>query len=112
MFTAKHQKGVAFRLIYNLELLLNLTDCKKRAKQKKYSDENLISPIIIAVKRSHSTELALFSKNLNKSFHKNKYQALNIEMLIDFISQLLTDTQVKQVYFSIIDLKYTYSEVK
>ena len=77
------------------------------------SDEYFISPIVITVKKDQSIKLALDFKVLNKEIHKNKYQMANIEMLIDTISQHLTDTQNgQQAYFTTIDLKYAYCQLK
>ena len=57
------------------------------------SDEHFISPIVITVKKDQSIKLALDSKFLNESIHKNIYQMPNNEMLIDSISQHLTNAQ-------------------
>ena len=87
-FTAKHQKGRCVPL--NLqprdtaesERLQNEGHIEKLSS---CSDEHFISPIVITVKKDQSIKLALDSKVLNKAIHKNKYQMLNIEMLIDTI---------------------------
>ena len=77
------------------------------------SDEHFISPIVITVKKDQSIKLALDSKVLNKAIHKNKYQMPIIEMLIDTISQHLTNTKNgQQAYFTTLDLKYAYSQLK
>ena len=77
------------------------------------SDEHFIFPIVITVKKDQSIKLVLDSKVLNKAIHKNKYQMPNIEMRIDTISQQLTDTQNgQQAYFTTLDLKYVYSQLK
>ena len=53
------------------------------------------------------------SKVLNKSIQKNKYQMPTIEMLVDSISQHLTETQNgQQAYFSTVDLKYASSQLQ
>ena len=50
--------------------------------------------------------LALDSEVTNKLFHKKKYQKLNIAMLINSVSQHLTNTQNgQQACFSTVDLK-------
>ena len=77
------------------------------------SDEHFVSPIVITVKKDQSIKLALDSKVLNKAIHKNKYEMPNIEMLIDTISQHLTNTQNgQQAHFTTLDLKYAYSQLK
>ena len=81
-------------------------------KLQECSDKNFISPIVITVKKDKSVKLALDSKILNKSIHKNKYQMPNIDSLIDSISQHINDSnQGENVYFSTIDLKYAYSQL-
>ena len=77
-------------------------------------DQNFISPIDIIVKRDQKTKLALDSKILNKSIHKNKYQMPNIETLMGSISQRITDYKIEpvdKVHFSTIDLKCSYSQL-
>ena len=55
--------------------------------------------------------MALDSKILNKSIHKNKYQMPNIDKLIDTIQQNLnTNASQETAYFSTLDLKYAYSQ--
>ena len=77
------------------------------------TDKHFISPIVITVKKDQSIKLALDSKVLNKAIHKNKYQMPNIDMLTDTISQHLTNTQNgQQTYFTTLDLKNVYSQLK
>ena len=91
-FTPTHQKGR--RVPINLQPLVNielqkLLDEKHIIKLNSCSDKNFISPIVITVKRDKTVKLALDSKILNKSIHKNKYQMPNINNLIDTIQQNL-----------------------
>ena len=82
-------------------------------KLQESSDKNFISPIVITVKKEKSVKLALDSKVLIKAIHKNKYQMSNIDSLIDSISQHINDSnQGDKIYFSTIDLKYAYSQLK
>ena len=72
----------------------------------------LHAPIVITVKKDQSIKLALDSKVLRKAIHK-KHQEQNLEMLIDTISQHQTNTENgQQAYFTTLDLKYAYSELK
>ena len=115
-FTAKDQKGR--RVPINLqprvsEELERLQTEGHIGKLSSCSDEHFISPIVITVKKDQSIKLVLDSKVLNKAIHKNKYQMPNIEMLIDTISKHLTNTQNgQQAYFSTLDLKYAYIQLK
>ena len=75
-------------------------------------DKNFISPIVITVKRDKTVKLALDSKNLSKSIHKNKYEMSNIDNLIDTVQQNLNTTASHETaYFSTLDLKYAYSQL-
>ena len=114
-FTAKHQKGRCVpinlqpRVTAKLERLENEGHIEKLSS---CSDEHFISPIVITVKKDQSIKLALDSKVLIKAIHRNKYQKSNIDMLIDTISQHLTNTQNGQkTCFSTIDLEYAYSQL-
>ena len=115
-FTPTHQKGR--RVPINLQPLVNielkkLLDEKHIIKLNSCSDKNFISPIVITVKRDKTVNLALDSKILNKSIHKNKYQMPNFDNLIDTIQQNLnTSTSQETAYYSTLDLKYAYSQLK
>ena len=115
-FTPTHQKER--RVPINLQPLVNielkkLLDEKHIIKLNGCSDKNFISPIVITVKRDKTVKLALDSKILNKSIHKNKYQMPNIDNLIDTIQQNLnTSASQETAYYSTLDLKYAYSQLK
>ena len=114
-FTPTHQKGR--RVPINLQPLVNielkkLLDEKHIIKLNSCSDKNFISPIVITVITDKTVKLALDSKILNKSIHKNKYQMPNIDNLIDTIQQNLnTSASQETAYFSTLDLKYAYSQL-
>ena len=109
-FTAKHQKGRRVSINLQPRVSAELERLQTEGHIEKLSscsDKHFISPIVITVKRDQSIKLALDSKVLNKAIHKNKYQMPNIDMLIDTISQHLTNTQKgQQAYFTTLDLKY------
>ena len=111
-----HQKGR--RVPINLQPLVNielkkLLDEKHIIKLNSCSDKNFISPIVITVITDKTVKLALDSKILNKSIHKNEYQMPNIDNLIDTIQQNLnTSASQETAYFSTLDLKYAYSQLK
>ena len=116
VFTPTHQKGR--RVPINLQPLVNielkkLPDEKHIIKLNSCSDKNFISPIVITVKRDKTVKLTLDSKILNESIHKNKYQMPNIDKLINTIQQNLnTSASQETAYFSTLDLKYAYSQLK
>ena len=114
-YTPLHQKGrrVPINLLDKVSNeLKKLSQQGHIEKLQECSDKNFISPIVITVKKDKSVKLALDSKLLNKSIHKNKYQMPNIDSLIDSISQHINDSnQGENVYFSTIDLKYAYSQL-
>ena len=80
---------------------------------EKCSDEYSISPVAITVKNDKSVKIALDSKELNDTIHKNKYQMQNINHLIDAVANYISERSTEQgtFYFSKIDLKYAYSQI-
>ena len=62
-------------------------------------DRYFVPPIVITVKMSGSVKLALKLRELNKQVHKNKYQMLNIEELLDTIGQLIPEKKTKRHVF-------------
>ena len=64
------------------------------------------------MKKDKSIKLAVDSKTINKSIHKNKYQMHNIDCLMDSIAETITQSSVEgEVLFSTIDLRYAYSQL-
>ncbi len=80
-------------------------------KLRSCTDDQLISPIVITVKRAGSLKLAMDSKMLNTMVSKNKYQMPNIDELIDKIGQIITSKRPGQVWFTVLDLKYAYGQL-
>ena len=115
-YTPSHQKGrrVPINLLQKVsDELKKLSDQGHIENLQECSDKNFILPIVITVKKDKSVKLALDSKVLNKAIHKNKYQMPNIDSLIDSISQHINDSNPDDnVFFSKIDLKYAYSQLK
>ena len=114
---AKQQKGR--RIPINLQdrvekELQKLTKEGHIVKLNSCSDEFFISPIVITVKKDDTIKLALDSKIINKSIHKNKYQMPNIENLMDSVGEHLACSNDKNApaWFSSLDLKYAYSQLK
>ena len=59
-----------------------------------------VSPIVITVKKDGSVKLALESRELNKQVHKNKYQMLNIEELMDTVGQTISKKKPGDIFFT------------
>ena len=110
-----HQKGrkvpihLQPKVKIELEKLLNEVHIEKL---NNCSDQFFLSPIVIAVKKDKSIKIALDSKILNKTIHKNKYQMPNIDSLIQTISQTLSTAPQETAYFTTLDLQYVYSQLK
>ena len=49
---------------------------------------------------------------LTDSYSKNKYQMPNVDELLDGVSQIVTAKTNGTLYFSVLDLKYAYSQLK
>ena len=114
-FQPRHQKdrriSINLRDKVNAELRKLLAE-KHIIKLSSCPDKYFISPIVVTVKKDQTIKLALDSKVLNKSVHKNKYQMPNIDTLIESISQQISAPAPQNItYFSTIDLKYAYSQL-
>ena len=78
----------------------------------KCTSDCFIAPIVITVKKDDSIKLALDAKPINKHLFKNKYQMPNVDELLDGVSQIITANESGTLYFSVLDLKYAYSQLK
>ena len=81
-------------------------------KLDKCTSDCFIAPIVITVKKDDSIKLALDAKPINRQLFKNKYQMPNVDELLDGVSQIVTANAVGRLYFTVLDLKYAYSQIK
>ena len=82
-------------------------------KLKECSDRYFVSRyIVITVKKDGSVKLALEFRELNEQVHKNKYQMLNINELVDTIGQLISEKKQGEVFFTTMDLTYAYGQLQ
>ena len=81
-------------------------------KLDKCTSDCFIAPIVITVKKDDSIKLAMDAKPINRQLFKNKYQMPNVDELIDGVSQIVTENKKGTLYFSVLDLKYAYSQLK
>ena len=52
------------------------------------------------------------AKPINRQLFKNKYKMPNVDELIDGVSQIVTENKNSTLYFTVLDLKYAYSQLK
>ena len=71
-----------------------------------------INPIVITAKKDGSIKLAMDAKPLNAQIWKNKFQMPNIRQLIDSAAQIITSDAPGLVWFTSLDLKYAFSQLK
>ena len=115
-FKPTQHKGrrVPLHLLERVEKELeNLIKDKQRKRLEKCSDEYFISPVVITVKKDESVQIALDSKELNDAIHKNKYQMLSLDHLVDAVATYIShrSNQKGTFYFPKLDLKYAYSQI-
>ena len=91
----------------------SLIDQSHIVRVEKCSDQQFISPIAITVKKNQSKKLAMDSKQINKSIHKNKYQMPNFVVLLDNKAQSAQEgtNKLGSTCFSTIDLRYASSQI-
>ena len=56
--------------------------------------------------------MAMDAKPINRQLFKNNYRMPNVDELIDGVSQIVTENKKGTLYFSVLDLKYAYSQLK
>ena len=78
----------------------------------KCTSDYFIASIVITVKKDDSIKLALDAKPINRQLYKNKYQMPNVEELLDGVSQIVTARAAGTLFFTVLDLKYAYSQLK
>ena len=78
----------------------------------KCTSDCFIAPIVITVKKDDSLKLALDAKPINRQLFKNKYQMPNVDELLDGVSQIVTANTNGTFYFSVLDLKDAYSQIR
>ena len=81
-------------------------------KLEKCEKDGFISPIVITRKKDASIKLALDSKLLNDPFFKNKYQMQNLHDFMDNVALKISEKSNERVWFSNLDLKNAYSQLK
>ena len=81
-------------------------------KLDKCTSDCFIAPFVITVKKDDSIKLALDAKPINRQLYKNKYQMPNVEELLDGVSQIVTAQTAGTLFFTVLDLKYAYSQLK
>ena len=81
-------------------------------KLDKCTSDCFIAPIVITVKKDDTIKLALDAKPINRQLYKNKYQMPNVEELLDGVSQIVTAQTAGTLFFTVLDLKYAYSQLK
>ena len=64
------------------------------------------------MKKDDSIKLALDAKPINRQLYNSKYQMPNVDELLDGVSQIVTAKTVGTLYFTVLDLKYAYSQVR
>ena len=72
----------------------------------------LHSPNCNKIKKDDSTQLVLVAKSINRQLFKNKYQMPNVDELIEGVSEIIRENKEGTLYFTVLDLKYVYSQLK
>ena len=81
-------------------------------KLEKCDEDCFISPSVITRKKDTSKKMALDSKLLNDQIFKIKYQMLNIHEPIDNVALQISEKSDGRVWFSNLDLKNAYNQLK
>ena len=82
-------------------------------KLDKCTSDCFIAPIVKTVKRGNSIKFEIDSKPINRQLCKKiKHPVLNVDKLIDGVRQIVSERKEGTCYFTVLDLKYAYSQLK
>ena len=81
-------------------------------KLDKCTTDHFNNPIVITAKKDGSIKLAMDAKPPNAQIWKNKYQMPKIHELIDSAAQIITSDVPGSVWYTSLDLKYAFSQLK
>ena len=81
-------------------------------KLDKCTTDHFNNPIVLTAKKDGSIKLAMDAKLLNAQIWKNKYQMPKIHELINSAAQIITSDVPGSVWFTSLDLKYEFSQLK
>ena len=79
-------------------------------KLNRCTSEYFISPIVITAKKDGSVKWAMDAKPLNDQIHKNQYQMPNLLELLDSAAQIITSNKSGDVWLTLLDLKFAFSQ--
>ena len=66
---------------------------------------------MITVQNDGSVKLTLEARELNEQVKNHKYQMPKMEELMAIVGQLISETKSIDIYFSTMDLTYTYGQL-
>ena len=81
-------------------------------KLEKCTTDHFINPIVITAMKDGSIKPAMDAKPRNAQIWKSKYQMPNIQKLIDWAAQIVTSDVPGLVWFTSLDVKYAFSQLK
>ena len=81
-------------------------------KLDKCTSDCFVAPIVITVKKDDWIKLALDAKPINRQIFRNKHQMPNVDELNDGVSQIVTENKESILYFTMLDLKHAFSQLK
>ena len=73
-------------------------------KLDKCTSDCFIASTVITVKKD--------KQPINRQLFQNKYQMPNVDEIIDGVNQIITENKEGTLYFTVLDLKYAYSQLK
>ena len=75
-------------------------------------EDCFVSPVVITVKKDKSVKIALDARKLNDSCIKKRPHMPNVDELLNQISAELSKNDTDPIWISVIDLDYTYGQMK
>ena len=80
-------------------------------KLDKCTSDHFVAPVVITAKKDGTVKLAMDAKPMNSQVFKNNFQMPNLLELFDSAAQIITAKTEGTVWFTSLDLKYTFSQL-
>ena len=75
-------------------------------------EDCFVSPVVITVKIDKPVKITLDAQKLNERCSKKRTRMLNMDELINQISEELSENDTDPIWISVIDLEYAYGQMK
>ena len=78
----------------------------------KISDEVIIQPVVVTVKKDKTVKIALDARALNNAILKEKVQMPNLDNLMEQVAEIINSEKEGKVRFTSLEMMYAYGQTE